>query len=265
MHLQPIYRLSCSIRRSSAPAPRPPSPPWLSARLRSSPSPPPALFTIILCSLALSSCSRGSLKGGMERQGGGQGGCFRAAAQQQSSHGSDGPPARFQQLRRRFSARQLHAFSTRGLPKKNVHMCALIYTHARMHESAQACSRTPQSRATRRYARRVLGPGTQNTILRPTDRRGISPLAEKHRADARGGLFLVKARRKLGCMVQQQHPETRENTNTHTIRQPAAVTRTFHTLRSPVPLAHSSGVCVISRPDLRLVFAHCQAMAAPPL
>ena len=105
VHLQPIYRLSCSIRRSSAPAPRPPSPPWLSARLRSSPSPPPALFTIILCSLALSSCSRGSLKGGMERQGGGQGGCFRAAAQQQSSHGSDGPPARFQQLRRRFSAR----------------------------------------------------------------------------------------------------------------------------------------------------------------
>ena len=164
----PLTAAQCSIRCSSAPAPRPPSPPSLAARLRSSPSPPPALFTIILCSLALSSCSRGSLKGGMERQGGGQGGCFRAAAQQQSSPGSGGPPARFQQLRRRCSARQLHAFSTRGLPKKNVHMCALIYTHARMHESAQACSRTPQSRATRRYARRGLGPGTQNTILRPS-------------------------------------------------------------------------------------------------
>ena len=164
----PFTDCQCSIRRSSAPAPRPPSPPWLSARLRSSPSPPPALFSIILCSLALSSCCRGSLKGGMERQGGGQGGCCRATAQQQSSHGSDGPPARFQQLRRRFYARQLHAFSTRGLLKK---MCTCERSFLALPACLRAgkhATRTPEARATRRYAACVLGPRTQNTTIPPT-------------------------------------------------------------------------------------------------
>ena len=125
------------------------------------------LFSIILCSLALSSCCRGSLKGGMERQGGGQGGCCRATAQQQSSHGSDGPPARFQQLRRRFYARQLHAFSTRGLLKK---MCTCERSFLALPACLRAgkhATRTPEARATRRYAACVLGPRTQNTIIPP--------------------------------------------------------------------------------------------------
>ena len=71
--------------------------------------------------LARYGCSRGSLPGGLEYQGGGQSGRGRAAERRLSSGGSGGPPARARQLRRRFAACQRRALCTRWLPKKSAH------------------------------------------------------------------------------------------------------------------------------------------------
>ena len=56
----PFTTARCSIRCSSAPAPRPPSPPSLAARLPSSPSPPPALFQSFYASSRCRSAAAGS-------------------------------------------------------------------------------------------------------------------------------------------------------------------------------------------------------------
>ena len=50
--------------------------------------------------------------------------------------------------------------------------------HSACLSACRCASERPKLRATRRYARRVLGPGTQNTILRTTKKRGRQPVAE---------------------------------------------------------------------------------------
>ena len=127
-------------------------------------------FDLSMLSRALP-CCRGSLagrlSGGAELQGGDHSGCGGAPAQQLSWGGSGRPLARLRRLWRRSAARQSCALCRLQLPKKNVRMSDRFARIPACLSARKHACRTPEARATRRYAARVLGPRTQNSPLSP--------------------------------------------------------------------------------------------------
>ena len=112
-----------------------------------------------------------SLQGDIELQIDVQGGSGSAAARRLSSGGSGGPPARLRRLRRRFAVRWRFVCGcsrTSQLPEKNVRTGALFLSIPACLIACKHASRTPEARATCRYAARAPGPRSQNTIIPST-------------------------------------------------------------------------------------------------
>ena len=120
----PLTAAIRSTRCCAAPPASPPAPPPSAARSPPPSPPPPAIFRRLDASLRCCRCCRGSLPGGLELQGGVQGGSDGAAAQYLSSGGSGGPPARLRRLWRRRAARLLAAGCVHHVCKKVLSVAA---------------------------------------------------------------------------------------------------------------------------------------------
>ena len=131
-----------------------------------------SFFTTTLCSsrgcAAATRWLRGGLEGGLELHDGDFGG-FGSAATRQLSFGSlGGPRARLRRLCGALCRRPTAHALRRGSGKK---VCACEWSFWAISACLSACrcaSERPKLRATRRYARRVLGPRTQSTIIPPS-------------------------------------------------------------------------------------------------
>ena len=71
------------------------------------------------CSSRCRCCCRGSLRGGVEVQGGDPGSCGGASARRLPSGGSGGPPALLRRLRRRFAAHRRVSTPSHGAAEKS--------------------------------------------------------------------------------------------------------------------------------------------------
>ena len=110
----PLTAALRSTHCCTVPPARPPGPASSAARIPSPYPPPPALFSTTPCSSRCCCCCRGSLRGGVELQGGVRGGCAGADALRHDSDASGGPPAPLKLLRRRSAAHRRRLSASPG-------------------------------------------------------------------------------------------------------------------------------------------------------